>query len=201
MVLRRCVWSGGLLSLLSMLSLLISLSSLSMGAAGCRAPTTTAPVVEPIEAEDPAAPIIPAQPANRAAGEELEATIPVVGGRSFELSSLRGQPVLLEISASWEPGFVEAHDLYAELLGEHSELEVIVIVADPADAGLEGLSPAFTLAWDPAGALAAKFSVATFPTMFVIDRSGRITRVVNGWDDAVRAELTDAVAGAVAAAP
>ncbi|WP_165703973.1 peroxiredoxin family protein [Enhygromyxa salina] len=156
------------------------------------------PEPSPVEEVGSAAPIMPAEPANRVAGDELEATIPVIGGQSIELSSLRGQPVLLEISASWEPGFVEAHNLYTELIGEHSELEVIVIVADPADAGLDGLSPAFTLAWDPAGALAAKFSVATFPTMFVLDRSGRITRVVNGWDDAVRAELTDAVAGAVA---
>jgi peroxiredoxin len=161
---------------------------------------TVSPDLEPVEDEVEATPIIPAEPANRARGDELEATIPVAGGASIELSSLRGRPVLVEISASWEPGFAEAHTLYTELLGEHQELAVIVIVADPADAGLDGLSPAFTLAWDPAGALAAKFSVATFPTMFVIDRSGRITAVLNGWDDTVREALAVAV-GNVAASP
>lgn len=167
---------------------------LTLVLAGCPARPTTPPDTQPAEIEDASGSIIPAEPANRAEGDELEATIPVIGGESIELSSLRGRPVLLEISASWEPGFTEAHALYAELLGEHPELAVIVIVADPADAGLDGLSPDFTLAWDPAGALAAKFSVATFPTMFVIDRGGQITTVVNGWDDAVRSALVSAVA-------
>jgi peroxiredoxin len=175
---------------------LLCSTSLTLLVAGCPARPTTPPEVEVVEVEVASGPIIPTKPANRAQGDELEATIPVVGGESIELSSLRGQPVLLEISASWEPGFAEAHALYGELLQEHGELAVIVIVADPADAGLDGLSPEFTLGWDPAGALAAKFSVATFPTMFVIDRSGRITAVVNGWDDAVREAITAAVATA-----
>ena len=170
--------------------------SLTLLLTACPTRATTPPEPDPVEAELDSAPVIPAEPANRAEGDELTATIPVLGGDSIELSSLRGQPVLLEISASWEPGFAEAHALYAELLDEHSELAVIVIVADPADAGLDGLSPEFTLAWDPAGALAAKFSVATFPTMFVIDREGRISTVLNGWNDDVRDELAAAVATA-----
>lgn len=141
-------------------------------------------------------PIIPVEPANRSNGDELDATIPVIGGESLELSSLRGRPVLLEISASWEPGFAEAHALYVELLAAHPELAVVVVVADPADASLDGLEDAFILAWDPAGALAAKLTVATMPTMFVIDRSGHISVVVNGWSDDVSAALARAVAAA-----
>lgn len=171
---------------------LVALVSL-LAFAGCQKPPPPQnPDPEAAPAEDPN-PIIPAEPANRSEGEVLEATIPVIGGESIELASLRGRPVLLEISASWEPGFAEAHALYAELLREHPQLAVIVVVADPADAGLEGLSDSFTLAWDPAGALAAKLTVATMPTMFVIDPAGTIHTVVNGWDDEVRAALVDAV--------
>jgi hypothetical protein len=141
-------------------------------------------------------PIIPAEPANRSSGDSLDATIPVVGGDTLELSSLRGRPVLLEISASWEPGFAEAQALYVELLAAHPELAVVLVVADPADAGLEGLGDEFILAWDPAGALAAKLTVATMPTMFVVDRSGHISVVVNGWSDDVRDTLARAVAAA-----
>jgi hypothetical protein len=141
-------------------------------------------------------PIIPAEPANRSSGDELEATIPVVGGDALELSSLRGRPVLLEISASWEPGFAEAHALYVELLAAHPELVVVIVVADPADASLDMVSEEFILAWDPAGALAAKLTVATMPTMFVVDRSGHISVVVNGWSDEVRDTLARAVAAA-----
>ena len=140
--------------------------------------------------------IIPKEPANRSSGDELDATIPVVGGDSLELSSLRGRPVLLEISASWEPGFAEAHDLYVELLAAHPELAVVLVVADPVDAGLDGLADQFILAWDPAGALAAKLTVATMPTMFVVNRSGQIDVVVNGWNEEVRDTLARAVAAA-----
>jgi hypothetical protein len=162
---------------------------------GCPAPPTTAPDDAPVSTDEgDRDPLIPSEPANRAAGDELEATISVAGGDAIELSSLRGRPVLLEISASWEPGFAEAHALYAELLVAHPELAVIVVVAEPDDSALLGLPPEFTPAWDPAGALAAKLSVATFPTMFVIDREGRINAVVNGWSDEVREQLRAAVA-------
>ncbi|HLT40158.1 MAG TPA: TlpA disulfide reductase family protein [Enhygromyxa sp.] len=164
---------------------------------GCPVQSTTAPDDAPSSTEDSRAdPLVPSEPANRAAGDELEATIMVAGGGAIELSSLRGQPVLLEISASWEPGFAEAHAWYAELIAAHPELAVIVVLADPDDGALVGIPAGLTPAWDPAGALAAKLSVATFPTMFVIDRSGRIGAVVNGWSDKVREQLRAAVASA-----
>lgn len=166
----------------------------------CPARVTTPPSdpddpVTEIDADNES--VIPAEPANRSSGDQLDVTIPVVGGDSLELSSLHGRPVLLEISASWEPGFAEAHALYAELLATHPELAVVIVVADPSDASLDGLGHEFILAWDPAGAVAAKLTVASMPTMFVIDRSGHISLVVNGWSDQVRDELTRAVASAI----
>lgn len=177
---------------LTALSLLLAL----VGAcpAGVTTPPSDADPSTDIDADSE--PIIPVEPANRSSGDELHATIPVIGGDSLELSSLRGRPVLLEISASWEPGFAEAHALYVELLAAHPELAVVVVVADPADAGLDGLNDDFILAWDPAGALAARLTVATMPTMFVVDRSGHISLVVNGWSDDVRDTLVRAVAAA-----
>jgi hypothetical protein len=166
-----------------------------VGMLGCPAKPTTAPDDAPVAVDEGTnGPLFPSEPANRAAGDELEATITVAGGEAIELSSLRGRPVLLEISASWEPGFGAAHDLYAELLAAHPELAVIVVLAEPDDGALVGLPSGLTPAWDPAGALAAKLSVASFPTMFVIDRSGRISVVVNGWSDAVAEQLRAAVA-------
>jgi hypothetical protein len=166
-------------------------------ATGCPAATTT--TATPSEhATEPSEKVlgeslIPSEPANRAVGDEIEATITIAGGGAIQLSSLRGRPVLLEISASWEPGFAEAHALYAELIVEHPELAVIVVLADPDDGALLRIPSGLTPAWDPAGALAARLSVASFPTMFVIDRSGRIGEVVNGWNDSVRQQLRAAV--------
>src|SRR5690606_34736404 len=90
---RRCVCVG----------LLLSLSACPQAATTSpdEATTTAAASDEP--------PVIPSKPANKAAGDEIDATIPIVGGDAIELSSLRGRPVLLEISASWELGFAEAH--------------------------------------------------------------------------------------------
>jgi len=171
------------------------LACVSLFALGCRPSPTAAPDASgPDDGEGHASgPVIPAEPANRSAGDELEASISIVGGGALTLSSLRGRPVLLEITASWEPGFAEAHRLYAELLAEHPDLAVVVVLAEPDDAALSGLPVEFTPAWDPAGALAAKLSVAIFPTMFVIDRAGRIHDVFNGWSDEVRAGLNAAV--------
>ena len=180
----------------------VALALLTLAACPTQKPTNPPPD-ETLTEADEGTPIIPAEPANKAEGDVLEATIPLVDGRALELASLRGRPVLVEISASWELGFDEAHALYAELVAEHGELEVIVVVADPpeASAKLDRLPSELTLAWDPAGALAAKLSVATFPTMFVIDREGRIHTVVNGWSDAVRDALTTATAAVVATRP
>jgi hypothetical protein len=165
--------------------------------AGCRKQATTSPDAQPPDPEQQAeVAITPAEPANRAAGDEIDATIPLVGGDAIELASLRGRPVLLEISASWEPGFAEAHALYLELLAEHPQLAVVVVVADPEAAALDGLPEPLALAWDPAGALAAKLECAILPTMFVIDPSGHVGAVINGWSDEVATTLRSAVAAA-----
>lgn len=163
-------------------------------ATGCPVQPTTTPDEVPVASEDdPMGPLIPTEPANRTVGDELEATLMIAGGEAIQLSSFHGRPVLLEISVSGEPSFAEAHALYAELLAAHPELAVIIVLAEPDDGALLGLPAGFTPAWDPAGALAAKLTVATFPTIFVIDRQGRIGEVVNGWSDHVRERLRAAV--------
>jgi hypothetical protein len=176
---------------------LITAAVLVLGSA-CVVGSSSPPIAEEVALDEPEHPLIPAEPANRAAGDELDASLSLLGGGTLELSSLRGRPVLLEISASWEPSFAEAHALYVELLDEHPELAVIVVIADPDDGALAGLPAALIPAWDPAGALAAKLSVAILPTMFVIDRAGRIREVVNGWNADVREALRSAVAGVAA---
>lgn len=163
---------------------------------GCPQGPTTVPDDEADGAPEPdLPPIVPDEPANHAAGDPIDVVIPLVGGESLDLDTLRGHPVLIEISASWEPGWHEAHALYAELLAEHPELEIIVVSAEPDDQALLELPEGLRPGWDPAGALAAKLSVATFPTMIVVDRDGVVSTIVNGWDDSVEAGITEAVDG------
>jgi hypothetical protein len=169
---------------------------------GCPAASTVAPGQDVAVTDEPSStqhPLEPSEPANRAAGDQLDATITVPGGGAIELANLRGRPVLLEISASGELGFAEAHRFYAELVATHPELAVLVVLEELDDSALVGLPGGLTAGWDPAGALAAKLSVATLPTMFVLDRSGRITAIVNGWDASVEAKLRAAVVETLAA--
>lgn len=173
-----------------------------LGLAGCprAAPSTTPPTdeVEQPEDEHEVVPLLPEQPANREAGQTLELTIPLLGSDAIELASLRGRPVVLDISASSEEGWAELHAFEAELVGRHPELAVIVVAAESEDRALHDLPLTLMPAWDPAGALAAKLSVALFPTVFVLDRQGMILAISSGWDDETLVVLGQAIDDALA---
>lgn len=177
---------------------LLALALVLAVVSGCpRASTSTTPTtgdIESTEAEaEPEPALMPEEPANREAGEVLELTIPLLGADPLELASLRGRPVVLDISASWEQGWSELHAFEADVVARHPDLAVIVVAAEPDDRSLGDLPASLMPAWDPAGALAAKLSIALFPTVFVLDREGRIIAVSSGWDD----ETLDALAQAI----
>ncbi len=164
-------------------------------ASGCpRANTSATPA--PAEAEPdplPDLPVLPETAANREAGQQLDLTIPLLGAEAIDLASLRGRPVVLDISASWEAGWTETHALEFELATQHPELAVIIVAAEPDARSLANLPIELMSAWDPAGALAAKLSVAIFPTLFVLDREGKILAVLSGYDDETLIALSQAI--------
>jgi hypothetical protein len=176
--------------------------ALMLALAGCpRATTSSTPTtgeVEPSEPTPDLPPLIPEQASNREAGEVLELTVPLLGADPIELASLRGRPVVLDISASWEDGWSELHAFEADLVSRYPELAVIVVSAEPDDRSLGDLPATLMPAWDPAGALAAKLSIALFPTVFVLDREGRIVLVSSGWDDETLDVLAQAIDEALA---
>ena len=61
--------------------------------AGCPMTPTTSPETGGVEGEVEV-PIIPVEPANKAEGDDLHVTIPLVGADPVELADLVGQPVL-----------------------------------------------------------------------------------------------------------
>ncbi|MFV8750926.1 TlpA family protein disulfide reductase [Nannocystaceae bacterium ST9] len=173
---------------------------------GCpRASTSATPTTGEIdpsdEAGEPDLPLLPEAPANAELGDQLELTIPLLGGESIELAGLRGRPVVLDISASWEAGWTETHALELAAAKQHPELAVIVVAAEPDDRSLTDLPIELMPAWDPAGALAAKLSVAIFPTLLVLDSEGRVLAVLSGYDDETLAALGQAIDEALAATP
>lgn len=183
--------------------LLLALTSACPRAGGSANPTAEGePVDEVEEPAPPDVPLLPDQPANREPGEQLDLTIPLLGDDPLSLASLRGRPVVLDISSSSELGWAALHAFEHELVEAHPDVVVIVVSLD-ADAGaLTAMPSNLALAWDPDGALAARLSLAILPTLFVLDREGRIVALLSGYDEEdTLAVLSQAVDEALASAP
>jgi hypothetical protein len=157
----------------------------------------SAPVEPAAEDEDAAdrepTPLEPETPTNRTEGDALDVVVPLVDGGALELASLRGKVVLLEISASTEPGWdasLSEHAALAQAYGEH--LRIVVVASDADMSALEdvALGP-FELGWDPQGALAAKLRVAGFPTFLIVDPEGKISWIDRGYDERVRTRMRE----------
>lgn len=165
----------------------------------------TEPLDEVEEPAPPDLPLLPEQPANREPGEQLELTIPLLGEDPLALASLRGRPVVLDISSSSEQGWAAMHAFEHELALAHPDVVVIVVGLDPDAGALAGLPSNLRAAWDPDGALAARLSLAILPTVFVLDRQGRIVALLSGYDEedtlAVLGQAVDEALASPAVAP
>lgn len=161
-------------------------------ALACHPTTAVAPGAgEDDESGREPTPLEPETPTNREEGQALDVVVPLVDGGGLELASLRGHVVLLEISASTEPGWdasLAEHAALAETYGER--LRIVVVASDPDASALEdvALGP-FELGWDPQGALAASLRVAGFPTFLIVDPDGKISWIDRGYDESVRADM------------
>jgi hypothetical protein len=159
------------------------------------------PEAAPIDGETSTA-LEPATPINRATGERLDAIVPLLDGGALDLAELRGRAVLLEISATWAEGWAEGHAAHRLLVDELGDRVAVVVLAADADPMLlenERAGP-WTVGWDPMGALAARLSVAGFPTYVVLDPAGRIAAVQRGANASDLDQLHAAVRAALEAA-
>ncbi len=170
------------------------------GGVGCRsfAPAQTA-IPEDRRAAERQSPA-PLEASNKALGERIELAIPLFEGGNLELNRLRGRVVVLELSASWEPGWKPMHVYYGELIERHGrdKLAIIEVALDPDTTAFEteierGGSPAVIRGWDPMGALAARLEVARFPSVFVLDAEGRILEIASGYEPGLAARIDDVV--------
>ncbi|MCA9635634.1 MAG: hypothetical protein KC420_06340 [Myxococcales bacterium] len=143
------------------------------------------------------------EPTNRQEGEELVLTIPRVDGDGLDLRELRGKVVVIELSATWAPGWAERYRFYDDLLRTHGgdRLAVVLVAMDgerealTPEPALRG--PGFELAWDPQGAVAAQLQAAAVPTVIVLDGGGRIAAVIA--TEVTPQAIADALSSALAA--
>ncbi len=178
------------------LALLLALGAAARACGGSSTPPEPAPDASTVAKAQPPEPPVPA-------GQPLRATIPLYAGDTTELDALRGKVVILELSATDRPGWIEAHRHYRALLRELSEQ--LVVIAVSIDGSIERLQsqwdvdpPPFVLGWDPQGALALKLGVRSLPTTFVLDPQGKIVGATAGFDAETLKELDRLVAKGLA---
>lgn len=105
-------------------------------------------------------------------------------GETITLSDLKGQPVILNFFASWCPSCrAEAPDLqrFWQAYADKDIRLLSIAVNDSAD-GLasfkRSLGLSYPMGLDEGGTIAASYQVSSIPTFVLIDRKGRVAKVI-----------------------
>ncbi len=134
-------------------------------------------------------------PSRHAAGEVVDANVPLPDGSVLPLAELRGKLVVLElVDAAHRDAKVEA-DYAAVLRDAGDRVEIVMVSLEPE--GWAGDVPPFRLGWDPQGALAARLLAASVPTVMLLDRDGRVAAQYSGTRAPGHAELLAKLEGAL----
>ena len=129
------------------------------------------------------------------------------GGGSLALEDLKGKVVMLDFWATWCPPCVEELPTLVKLAGEYQSRGLILVAADKLESDsresvaaflaqrVPPLPPnaAFVFADDPT---LERFRVRVLPTLYFIDRQGRISASYTGYssEDELRTRIEQALA-------
>ncbi|MEO8485216.1 MAG: TlpA disulfide reductase family protein [Betaproteobacteria bacterium] len=122
-------------------------------------------------------------------------TLPEAGGAEVALDQLKGRVVYVDFWASWCGPCKRSFPWMSDMQRKYGDggLTVLAINVDKkrADAQkfLVATPGAFTIVYDPAGAVAAAYDVKGMPTSYLVDRAGRIVAVDSGFRDDAKAGI------------
>lgn len=132
-------------------------------------------------------------------GAPLELAFRDLAGRPLRLRDLRGKVVLIDFFASWCDPCRDSLPFYADLEKRHGGKVVAVAVgldeeAAPLRRFVAEVRMPSRVVHDPAGRSAEALSVAVMPTMFVLDKAGRIAARHESFVASDRARIESIVA-------
>ena len=141
-----------------------------------------------------------------APGEPAPAlSLPDPRGETVSLDKLRGKVVYVDFWASWcgpcKRSFPWMNEL-AERYGADGFTIVAVNVdkkRDDADRFLAQTPGRFTIVYDPSGASPAAWAVKGMPSSYLVDRSGRVALVEQGFRDEQKAGVENRIRELLAA--
>lgn len=132
--------------------------------------------------------------------EPLELSFTTVDGRKFDLADLRGKVVLIDFWATWCPPCVEEVPELVEIYGKFQDrgFEIVGISLDTDRSTLEKFTGLNKMTWpqffDGKGwdnELAQRFKIQSVPTMWLLDREGKLI------DPSPRTRLAQAIESAL----
>ena len=120
-------------------------------------------------------------------------TLPDAGGAAVALDKLKGRVVYVDFWASWCGPCKRSFPWMGEMQKKYGDggFTVVAINVDKkredASKFLAATPGAFTIVYDPAGAVASSYDVKGMPTSYLVDRAGRIVAVDSGFRDDAKA--------------
>ena len=126
-------------------------------------------------------------------------------GDDLELERYRGKIVVLDFWASWCAPCRQSFPWLNEMQAKYAPQGLVVIGVNvdreraDADKFLRAVPAKFELAFDPSGAVAARYEIPGMPSSFIVDRTGRIVAKHIGFRTSEREQREAEIAHWIAA--
>jgi thiol-disulfide isomerase/thioredoxin len=140
-------------------------------------------------------------------GAPVELGLARLEGGTLETAALAGKIVLVDVWATWCKPCLASFPFYSELHAELSGrgLEIVAVSVDEDAAAirrfLDGRPVPFRVVHDAEGRFPERMGVDTMPTLFLLDRAGRLAWRHAGFEAGDASEIRDRVLKALNAAP
>ena len=134
-----------------------------------------------------------------AASPAPDFTLPARDGGTVQLSSLKGQVVMINFWATWCGPCRQEMPLLEQLQAKYEPLGFTLLGVNvetdsaAASAWLKGVPVSFPILFDTKNAVAERFGVMGMPSSVFVDREGRVRHVHRGYKPGDEAQYADMI--------